>query len=796
MKYIKIYTLLLCISSLQTFSAQSSYEDVDLISSYEDYTEMEREVVYLHLNKSTYIKGESIGLKAYVLDKASKRLSTETSNLYCTISDSDNTIIKKKLMLVNNGIAINDFTIDSLFTSGEYKITAYTNWMKNFEEKNFFSQKIRIIDPEFEKEIKQLKTTTDIDAQFLPEGGHLVTNVETIVGTIVKDVYGFGIPNLECSVIDSKESEVTTFKLNQFGLGRFHIIPQTNETYRVKMKVDEKDYMFDINTPESQGLGLNVSKQKDKTFITVKTNSATLSDLQNKVYTIAIHNGNQLKEINFRFNEDLEIVKAISNADLFSGINIITVFDSNNTPLLERLVFNYDGLNFTTSDVAQVQKKGDSLLVSIPYKDIDTKMFNNFSVSVLPYETRAYNHHENISSSTLLQPYVRGYIENSNYYFKSITPKKQYELDNLLLTQGWSSYDWNTIFNNPPDYDYDFENGIGYVANFTNKNQQQLIIYPTLNNPMEIVELKPNESAFEKQGFFPISEEKIEIGTIDTKGKPTKPNITLRFSPDKIPNFEFARDFKTLRPREIRLSEMNNYKDFNSGWKKIEQLDEVKLTGRRKYTKAERIKNATVGKVTFIDEKIKRHYKTVLNFIDTKGFNAYINLSSIPPTFVITNRTKISINASQSTVVYLDDMVLHGDHSILIGMLMDDVEYIETNSSGVGGGMRGGGGVIKIKTNPFSSFQKPEKKIEHKTFDVPLKFDVTKRFYIPKYTSYSSDFFKEYGIVDWFSNVSTDATGVLKLKIFDNQETSLKLYIEGISNDGTFISEVKELNIN
>ncbi|WP_460218437.1 hypothetical protein [Psychroserpens sp. MEBiC05023] len=794
MKYYYL-AVLLCNVFLQTIDAQSSFKDYDILSSFEDYSEMDREVVYLHLNKSTYIKGESIGLKAYVLDKGSKQLSNETTNLYCKISDAEGTIIKKKLLLVNNGIAINDFTIDSLFTSGEYKITAYTNWMKNFDERNYFSQKIRVIDPEVEVEAKQLQSAAAIDPQFLPEGGHLVAGVETIIGAVIKDSNGFGVSNVDCKVVDSKGNEITNFKLNQFGLGRFSLKPQIDENYSVTFKVDEKEHAFKIQKVAPKGVGLNVSKLKDRTFIKLKTNNSTLGELQNKVFTFIIHNGNELKEFNFRFNDELEVIKAVSNSDLFPGINIVTVFDDNNRPILERQIFNYEGLNFTSSNMPQVQKKGDSLMVSIPYKDLNLNAFNNFSISVLPSKTRAYNHHENISSSILLQPYVRGHIENAHYYFTEITPKKQYQLDNVLLTQGWSSYDWDTIFNNPPDYDYDFENGIGYVANFTNNNQQQLIIYPTLNNPMEIIELKPGEMAFEKQGFFPISEEQIEIGAINAKGKPVKPNVVLKFSPDRIPDFKWSND-NLLLPREVRSSEMNNYNEFKTGWGKIEQLDEVKLTGKREYTKVERIKNSTVGKVTFIDEKIKRHYKTILNFIDTKGFNAYVSPASIPTTFVVTTRVPASINASPVTIIYLDDMVLHGDHSVLIGMRMDDVEYIETNPSGIGAGMRGGGGVIKIKRNPFKVFEDAPIKIEHKTFDVPLKFDVAKRFYIPKYASFKSDFFKEYGIVDWFSNVSTDVSGVLKLKIFDNQSTNLKLFIEGFSNDGTFISEIKELNIN
>ena len=41
----------------------------DIFETYEEYVDTPREVVYLHLNKSTYIKGENIGFTAYILDK-------------------------------------------------------------------------------------------------------------------------------------------------------------------------------------------------------------------------------------------------------------------------------------------------------------------------------------------------------------------------------------------------------------------------------------------------------------------------------------------------------------------------------------------------------------------------------------------------------------------------------------------------------------------------------------------------------------------------------------------------------
>lgn len=72
------------------------------MESYEDYSEMDREVVFLRLN---IIKGESIGVITYILDKENKLLVLETTNLYSTISDINNKIIVKKLLMVSNSIA-------------------------------------------------------------------------------------------------------------------------------------------------------------------------------------------------------------------------------------------------------------------------------------------------------------------------------------------------------------------------------------------------------------------------------------------------------------------------------------------------------------------------------------------------------------------------------------------------------------------------------------------------------------------------------------------------------------------
>ncbi len=115
--YFRVLTLFVLFTFLTFFSLNAQDAIVDIVESYEDYASDAREVVYVHLNKSTYIKGESIGFTAYVLDKKDKKSSKVTTNLYISIEDENKNVIKKKLLKVENGVASNIIELDSSFTS-------------------------------------------------------------------------------------------------------------------------------------------------------------------------------------------------------------------------------------------------------------------------------------------------------------------------------------------------------------------------------------------------------------------------------------------------------------------------------------------------------------------------------------------------------------------------------------------------------------------------------------------------------------------------------------------------------
>jgi hypothetical protein len=160
---------------------------------------------------------------------------------------------------------------------------------------------------------------------------------------------------------------------------------------------------------------------------------------------------------------------------LFYGINIFTLL-VNETPVAERLMFNdFKSLN-SSDDIAAMALKNmsrDSIQLQLALPDFDKRA--NLSISVLPEKTISYIKNQNISTSFLLDPFVKGYIEDKTYYFSESDAKIKYNLDLLLLTQGWSKYNWNDIFSESPSLDNPRQNGL----------RQELYIQERIPNRIE-----------------------------------------------------------------------------------------------------------------------------------------------------------------------------------------------------------------------------------------------------------------------------------------------------------------------
>ena len=77
----------------------------------------------------------------------------------------------------------------------------------------------------------------------------------------------------------------------------------------------------------------------------------------------------------------------------------------------------------------------------------------------------------NYFNNSQCKTHIFGNGSNGQNWLPSNSRKTNYDLDLLMLTQGWSSYNWSDIFSNSNNIKYPFEQGINITANI--KNQQK-----------------------------------------------------------------------------------------------------------------------------------------------------------------------------------------------------------------------------------------------------------------------------------------------------------------------------------
>ncbi len=362
-------------------------------------------------------------------------------------------------------------------------------------------------------------------------------------------------------------------------------------------------------------------------------------------------------------------------------------------------------------------------------------------------------------------------------------------MDNLLITQGWSSYDWNTVFNKPPQYRFDFEKGLSYKVNINAQKGNQFYILPTANHSSQLLQLDEGRQDFLVDEFYPVTKEKLGIGEISKNNGMDPAKVFVQFKPSEVPKFN-GLSFPVLGNKIEGYAEQDLVSTISfENLEKLQQLEEVMVIQDRTKTRLERLKNSTNGKVDLFEDDDPRRNQFLSSYLNGRGFitNEYAG------DFFITARNPNTPNNARP-IIYLDGVLLV-DFNILFQFRMDIVDYIEINQSGVGSGLLGGGGVIKIVTDPFRRLNRGISKSFYTPYDIPLAFESQKRFYNPRYSSYSSGFFLKYGTVDWQPELKLEADELLILKLKDYGVSDIKLFLEGVVNDSEYVSDIIELSL-
>ena len=109
------------------------------------FTDHPQEKVYLQLDKPYYAIGDDIWFKAYITSGPNHELSGISGVLNVELIDDKDSVKQSIKLPVVSGLTWGDFMLVDSLKEGNYRLRAYTNWMRNAGDEYFFDKTISIV---------------------------------------------------------------------------------------------------------------------------------------------------------------------------------------------------------------------------------------------------------------------------------------------------------------------------------------------------------------------------------------------------------------------------------------------------------------------------------------------------------------------------------------------------------------------------------------------------------------------------------------------------------------------------
>lgn len=166
------------------------------------------ERIFLHIDRKIYIAGEDLLFSFYLLDTQSYELSKGTEVGYVVVQNENSDVIGQSQVKVENGIASGAIYLTDTLKTGYYHVIAYTNFMRNLPDSNFFVSQILVanrFDSDFSNLILKNQSYSQAKNGELDSNKHhllTITPSKLILKKRNKSNFALEINDPDCDYID------------------------------------------------------------------------------------------------------------------------------------------------------------------------------------------------------------------------------------------------------------------------------------------------------------------------------------------------------------------------------------------------------------------------------------------------------------------------------------------------------------------------------------------------------------------------------------------------------------------
>jgi len=798
------------------------------------------EKVYVQTDKDFYISGETVWLKAYILNGITHEASDKSRIVYVELIDSlDNSIAYRKLFTESAGAA-GDIILPTTIKEGRYTLRAYTKYMLNEQNPVLFQKQITIGEfgthlnynktskektaykDELKKEAASLKAMKPI-VQFFPEGGDLIADIKSVLGVKVTDGKGNGLVT-EGKIFDQDSTLISIFRSHDLGLGRVSFTASPNTDYYLQIETDGEMVKYPIPKPFLKGYALQVTNMGGNIKIRVATNIA--NGLQGALLVGHLRGKLILKQF-LKSNDERYNTINLLTSKLQDGVAHFTLFAPSGEPVSERLIFIESPENSLKLSVKTGKSSygfRNEVNVDLALVDDEGKPFDgDFSMSVVT-QNGIQKDTENFKSWLLLNSDLGGTIADPYLFFQEESKGRKFLLDLLMLTHGWRRFAWQSFMDGGvrKEMAYPPEKGIminGITTAFNNRYRPKKAV-TTLNiMANEIVQEKKSTNAQGRFSFGPFFfqdslETIINAQSLSQTNKKDDqiaiyldpPAPSIKITDQKIPKVNRTA-ISYLEPY-VKVAQQQILSDFEYD-PKVTQLKEVVVKSKLKTRKA--VINEKLSARTLYGDA---HTRLVMDSIPwlVKGSNGVMEILRTVPGVRINGSFPVQTvqvrNGGGIGVLplFLIDGVPFESDGVQVpdaiqSLPVDDILFIDVLKGPEANiyGSRAFGGVIAFYTKRGENFDAAPERIPGVTNSKIPGFYKAREFYEPNYAVTLTEHQKpDYRTtLYWAPDIKIKSGASSKLSFYTGDNSGkYAIRVEGITYDGIPVSELYNFNVN
>ena len=429
-----------------------------------------QEKLYLHTDKDVYFTGETIWFKLYYVDATFHQPMDVSKVAYVEIISADHKPVMQIKIELNKGMGEGFIDLPSSIGSGNYQLRAYTNWMKNFSADFFFEKKISVMNA-YKNSSGNVNYTSKNHIQFFPEGGHLVNGIESKIAFEAVGISGKR-DDVAGVIVNSDNDTITHFATLRFGLGQFLLTPHSGKNYKaVCFWNDGTTTVQPLPNASDDGYVMRMKDDGSQLNLLVTTHGT----MNNSIVYLLVHTRQRLKVAKLDALQNGRVNFTINKDSLAEGISHITLFNSNRQPVCERLFFKrpVDTVAFQVKSRETSYGTREKISLSIAtFNSKSEAVKSNASLSVFLLDSVQQLDQAGITAYLYLTSDIKGNIDSPNYYLYSKNEEVNEATENLMLTHGWTRFDWSNLLNHAPAFNF-LPEFSGHIVNARISNREK-----------------------------------------------------------------------------------------------------------------------------------------------------------------------------------------------------------------------------------------------------------------------------------------------------------------------------------